>query len=353
MIYLQIGEYDSDEGELWEDDEDEDISEASWDTESEHSVSDLEDSAIIQKIGSFQNTKTDVFEDEAALYIIFEKARVAMTPLEEIFEGNPTMQTTVIMKQLLDVYKDCRKLDKLMETSFFDEDNFDGLIEKLRDAVKYPQMNHQQALKEQFTRLFSVCSQDETYPIGSKDSEMQNDSKSKILPSNEDRKPEHLVGDKLILNLNKLDLGSIDSTEKLEGRIKSLKNNLMNQTNKNMDTNAEDNTNKAEGISSQTCSRLCSLIKAQLVKSHKEVTIKYGGQASAFTQEDLEQNPGEEEADLDEIMSGIMDTSCSSAKKAHVGEEKENAKEETATQAFKGRPKLCRGVSDYDISGRF
>lgn len=37
-----------------------------------------------------------------------EKARIAMSRLEEIFTQNPALQTTGVMRQLLDVYKDCR-----------------------------------------------------------------------------------------------------------------------------------------------------------------------------------------------------------------------------------------------------
>lgn len=37
-----------------------------------------------------------------------EKARVAMSRLEEIFTQNPALQTTDVMRKLLEVYKDCR-----------------------------------------------------------------------------------------------------------------------------------------------------------------------------------------------------------------------------------------------------
>lgn len=39
-----------------------------------------------------------------------EKARIAMSRLEEIFTQNPSLQTTSVMRQLLDVYKDCRSV---------------------------------------------------------------------------------------------------------------------------------------------------------------------------------------------------------------------------------------------------
>lgn len=37
-----------------------------------------------------------------------EKARIAMSRLEEIFTQNPALQTTDVMRKLLEVYKDCR-----------------------------------------------------------------------------------------------------------------------------------------------------------------------------------------------------------------------------------------------------
>ena len=39
-----------------------------------------------------------------------EKARLAMSRLEEIFTQNPGLQSTQVMKQLLDCYKECRSV---------------------------------------------------------------------------------------------------------------------------------------------------------------------------------------------------------------------------------------------------
>ena len=102
----KIGEYDSDEGELWEDDdEDDDISEASWETESEHSGTELDDPSIIQKIHSWPEEGEGEDDIKSKLATYLEKARVSMARLEEIFQGNPSLQSTAVMKQLLDVYK--------------------------------------------------------------------------------------------------------------------------------------------------------------------------------------------------------------------------------------------------------
>ena len=102
-----------------------------------------------------------------------------------------------------------------------------------------------------------------------------------------------------------------------------------------------------QNMANQTCSRLCSLIKAQLLKSHEEVVKRYGGQSAEFTPEDLEQNPGDDQAELDDIMTEVMEASCTSMK--------ENNEQETPTTPKDGnlsRTKLARGVSNYEISGK-
>lgn len=47
-----------------------------------------------------------------------EKARIAMSRLEEIFTQDPALQTTTIMRQMLDVYKDCRYVSKILNNIF-------------------------------------------------------------------------------------------------------------------------------------------------------------------------------------------------------------------------------------------
>ena len=100
-------------------------------------------------------------------------------------------------------------------------------------------------------------------------------------------------------------------------------------------------------MANQMCSRLCSLIKYQLLKSHEEVVKRYGGQSTAFTQEDLEQHPGDDQAELDEIMTDVIETSYTSA-----NESKEMETPKSPNAGNSTRPKLARGVSDYEISGK-
>ena len=92
--------------------------------------------------------------------LCIERAKLDITRLEELFETNSTLPSATIEKQLLDLIKDCKKLDKLMGTKFFDDEHFEGLVEQVRLSQKYPQMNHQRAIAEQVSRMFSVSSQD-------------------------------------------------------------------------------------------------------------------------------------------------------------------------------------------------
>ncbi|KAB7494614.1 (E3-independent) E2 ubiquitin-conjugating enzyme UBE2O [Armadillidium nasatum] len=133
----KVGEYDSDEGELWDDT----ASEESWETESEHSI-------IAEESESENDNQL-----KTKLVANIEKARIAMSRLEEIFTQNPALQTTAVMKQLLDCYKECRCMDKLMGTYFFHESNFQGLIEKVRERGR---ASSNQRMAEQFNRLFST-----------------------------------------------------------------------------------------------------------------------------------------------------------------------------------------------------
>lgn len=61
-----------------------------------------------------------------------ERARIAMTHLEEMFILNPNLENQGVVRKLLEVYKKCRFIDRLMNTSFFHTDNFKGLVERVR-----------------------------------------------------------------------------------------------------------------------------------------------------------------------------------------------------------------------------
>uniref|UniRef100_T1JBM6 Probable D-lactate dehydrogenase, mitochondrial n=1 Tax=Strigamia maritima TaxID=126957 RepID=T1JBM6_STRMM len=212
----KVGEYDSDEGELWDDTGE---SDDSWETESEQSVIAEDGNEASQiSIGS-RSIHTQVNESDVSLKpklaANIEKARSAMARLEEIFTQNPALQTGPVMRQLLEVYKDCKFLDRLMGTSFFHESHFHGLLERVRERGR---ISSAQRVADQITRFFT-CS-------GST-------SETKLPVSN---------------------LSSCEVAPK---------------------TTSSDSIPPDGG---HICARLCSLLKGQLLKAHEEVVRRFGGQ---------------------------------------------------------------------------
>ena len=95
LLFMQIGEYDSDDGELWDDDDDDDLdsersladSQGSWETESEHSVNDT-----VHRTETFEisdNLESGGAGLRSRLAASIERSRIAMTKLENVF-SEPT-----------------------------------------------------------------------------------------------------------------------------------------------------------------------------------------------------------------------------------------------------------------------
>ncbi|XP_042893465.1 (E3-independent) E2 ubiquitin-conjugating enzyme-like isoform X2 [Penaeus japonicus] len=313
----KVGEYDSDDGELWDDT----ASDESWETESEHSViaeeSESESEGVLK----------------TRLVANIEKARIAMSRLEEIFTQNPALQTTAVMKQLLDCYKECRYMDKLMGTSFFHESNFQGLIEKVRERGR---ASTTQRMTEQINRLFSAsdsegpltpimnCGEGSKAGTGNFDTAKEDMSKpNKENLCNKDTKHNKETGgscnaDSDILsskdailsssatlseNLANLSFsqGRTSKPEKvLDGgrnRGGELRHKRMSETDMTLhekvssDARMKDSKScndlkvTSEVISGVTeeirtshmCAQLCSLMKAQLLKTYEEVVFRFGG----------------------------------------------------------------------------
>ncbi|KAI9584977.1 (E3-independent) E2 ubiquitin-conjugating enzyme [Glossina fuscipes] len=132
---FEVGQYDG-AAEAWTQD-----SEDSWETESENS-----------EYGGGGSNNIQMSLAESQILTNIEKARVAISRLEEIFNINPNLQNPEVMKKLLNVYKGCRYMDRLLNTNFFHEDNFKGLIERVRKGGN--QKMHER-VQDQKNRLFS------------------------------------------------------------------------------------------------------------------------------------------------------------------------------------------------------
>ncbi|KAG0729200.1 (E3-independent) E2 ubiquitin-conjugating enzyme UBE2O [Chionoecetes opilio] len=304
----KVGEYDSDEGELWDDT----ASDESWETESEHSV--IAEESESESEGLLKTR----------LVANIEKARIAMSRLEEIFTQNPALQTTAVMKQLLDCYKECRYMDKLMGTSFFHESNFQGLIEKVRERGR---ASTTQRMTEQINRLFSTSDAEAgllSPQLNSGEetkSELGKSDKSDVPKSNKCNKSSKECEDSantetdilsskdailnssttLSENLANLSMSQSKASKPektLEGgrnRGGELRHKRMSETDMTLhdksysDSRLKDSKScndlkvscdsgvTEEIRTSHMCAQLCSLMKAQLLKTYEEVVFRFGG----------------------------------------------------------------------------
>ncbi|XP_034193400.1 (E3-independent) E2 ubiquitin-conjugating enzyme [Osmia lignaria lignaria] len=291
----KVGEYDSDEGELWDDVS----SDASWETE-------LED-CFIADTDATEQTELENIKPKLAAHI--EKARISLSRLEEIFTQNPSLQTTEVMRRLLEVYKDCRYMDKLMGTSFFHESHFQGLLERVRERGR---ANVAQRMADQVTRLFTHKSDGSEEGIEKENSENFNSVQSRSSPSekiittvtdmtespdnkNDDSNKKNAKGedstDRLFINTNPnpedSGLYSAENSKKESGSSESSGEFLLSEDVNNIPDRSMEKieSNKASRMqmnmsshiaSSQVCVKLCTLIKAQLVLAHAEVSKRFG-----------------------------------------------------------------------------
>ncbi|KAK2588919.1 hypothetical protein KPH14_001776 [Odynerus spinipes] len=300
----KVGEYDSDEGELWDDVS----SDASWETE-------LED-CFIADTDATEQTELEIIKPKLAAHI--EKARIAMSRLEEIFTQNPSLQTTEVMRKLLEVYKDCRYMDKLMGTSFFHESHFQGLLERVRERGR---ANVAQRMADQVTRLFTQKSDGSEENINKENADnpniMQNthstierivtnvmdvataSNKSTEDSNKKQNKGEAESSNQLFINVNPnpedSGLYSAENSKKESGSSESSGEFLLSEDVNNVSErilhaqtteSVKTETDKAAKMqmhitsshvaSSHVCVKLCTLIKAQLVLAHAEVSKRFG-----------------------------------------------------------------------------
>ena len=146
-----------------------------------------------------------------------------MTRLEEIFQQNPGLQTQAVTRQMLEVYRDCRQLDRLMDTEFFHDREFSGMLDRVRDHDRISSV--EAAVKDQVTRLFST-----------EESPGKDSGNGSFADAAEEKPSEE-----------KIDLN--ESVIVSDG---------------------------GEAPSHLMCGRICTLIKDQLLKAHEEVVKRFG-----------------------------------------------------------------------------
>jgi len=258
----KVGEYDSDDGEFWDNCSSD---EGSWQTESEECCQD-EENVVEEK-----STTEDNLKPKLATNI--ESAWFAMKNLENMFKRDPSLQTTVVMKKLLDVYKDCRYLDKLMGTTFFHESHFQGLLERVREKGR---ANVAQKMASQVQRLFSENEGqgEERMDDGTvvENVDFCDDCMTKKITDNEsnviDVAPE---------------IDCSDTTSVQNGNDASISNSESVQNNL-MAAGVDKKCCETSSCNTHVCEKLCSLILNQLIKAHSEVIRRYGGNTGSLAE---------------------------------------------------------------------
>ncbi|CAH0719513.1 unnamed protein product, partial [Brenthis ino] len=280
----KVGEYDSEDGELWGSEGS--SSEDSWETQSsahepEPRTPDappapapapadtLAAPALTSRAAAGEDAGLPkLLEPRVAAHI--ERGRVAMRRLEEIFAKHPTLQSQEIMRKLLNLYKDCRFLDRLMGTTFFHEDHFLGLLERVRERGASTPRAGERRVHEQLARLFAPADGPEPEPEPL-DAVMVDDRPAKpIIAANVTVEPMEVETcspkKSLHLNIDPIQASSSDTNATTD-----------NATGENVLTDTE-----AEGNTRNVCYKLCSLIHRQLVKAHAEVSRRRPQELAEF-----------------------------------------------------------------------
>jgi len=224
----KVGEYDSDEGELWDNDEDEDgdDSDDSWSTESEHEVNEDE--------GEIHNEAKEL---ETKIVLNLENARVSLMKVDQILSGNANKESLSTIKKVVAVVTLCKGLDRLMETDFFKEADFQALAEKLKDKEKIS--TFELNIQSHVSRFFSAS-----------------EEKSSVEEVKEEQVFDQKTGE----------------TEKVP---------------------SSECPGKDASDEELICERLCKMIKVQLVKAHQEIVIRYGEQKALDFQREGDLDAGE------------------------------------------------------------
>ena len=223
-----------------------------------------------------------------------QRVRWALAKVEEKFNENPSMAVgNTVMKQLLDLYKDCKSIDQLINTRHFDEEHFDGLVEKVK-ARSGRLGNAQLAIAEHLSRMFS------------ENGLASSEKKSGEADGGKDE-PKDAPKD-----------AAAEALQKAEG-VPTEKSRVADGEKEEPEAEASANEaavawQKAEGERAERddreiCLKMLSLMKDQLLKCHEDLTRRLGaagGQNAIFSPEDLAETNEEASYDLEGIMSSIL-----------------------------------------------
>ncbi|XP_013169343.1 PREDICTED: E2/E3 hybrid ubiquitin-protein ligase UBE2O isoform X2 [Papilio xuthus] len=230
-----------------------------------------------------------LLEPRVAAHI--ERGRVAMRRLEEMFAKHPTLQSQEIMRKLLNLYKDCRFLDRLMGTTFFHEDHFLGLLERVRERGASTPRAGERRVHEQLARLFTPSETSETAETAETNETGEQDAALDAMIVDDDKtKDQRQTIITANVTVEAMDVESSSSKKPLHLNIEPIQSGSSAVVSEN--TSADNMSgeagagagaeSEAEGGARNVCYKLCSLIHAQLVKAHAEVSRRRPQELAEF-----------------------------------------------------------------------
>ncbi|XP_053658667.1 (E3-independent) E2 ubiquitin-conjugating enzyme UBE2O [Anopheles marshallii] len=220
-----------------------------------------------------------------------ERARVAIARLEELFNINPHLQNQEIMKKLMMVYKKCRFLDRLMNTSFFHERHFMGLVERVRKSNNQTTVERMQDQKNRLFNQSASGSKTSTptanTPEAVKTYSLQRALFSPSTPnspsvSSPTEKQEENDNANYNVGIANMELDYVNMCMKMNENAENDLNNTSSvfdlaEAGPGSDKPDQEDKETGEQLSREcVAARLCSLLKSQLIKVLEEIIERYG-----------------------------------------------------------------------------
>ncbi|XP_058055719.1 (E3-independent) E2 ubiquitin-conjugating enzyme [Anopheles bellator] len=264
---FEVGQYDG-ENNFWGSVESDNNS---WETEDETSEFGDNPSPLVSKTKLAAN---------------LERARVAIGRLEELFNVNPHVQNQEIMRKLMMVYKKCRHLDRLMNTSFFHEQHFMGLVERVR---KSNNQTTAERVQDQKARLFNQTPGSKTStpvaegPYGSVERAALSAKRSLFSPIT----PDSTASGECVEELESVNEKSSDNATLLNMELDFVNNVCMSMNDELNNTTSvfdlasgseqrEESEEAEEATDRESVpARLCSLLKVQLRHVLEMINTRY------------------------------------------------------------------------------
>ncbi|CAG4965875.1 unnamed protein product [Colias eurytheme] len=169
------------------------------------------------------------------------------------------------MRKLLVLYKDCRFLDKLMGTTFFHEDHFLGLLERVKERGANTPRAGELRVHEQIARLFSP-------------------EDGQGLPPNDMYIGEYgrpVAAANITVEPMEVDIEK-EPKDQNQDSVQASSSDANVEPENTLESELVKKMTESNAPTRNVCHKLCQLIHAQLVKAHTEISRRRPEQLAEF-----------------------------------------------------------------------